>query len=100
MFNLTLLNPGCSQIPVLAAKQNHLVRTEPLLTRAASGLIGQLLPTSPTFLSQKEKICLRPVAFRRLSSKFTNIHGTSRIYFVTEYQRKFILLKVHTEKLQ
>lgn len=70
MFILRLVNPGCSHIPVLAAKQNHLGRTEMLLTRAASGRIGQLLPTSPHFFSiiKREDLsdtcCFQETVFR------------------------------------
>lgn len=67
----------------------------------ASGLMGWLLRSSPTpFLSGKQQVCLVHVAFR-LSSEFpnTDFGGASQDYLVTEYQRKFILLLVRTEKL-
>lgn len=64
MFILRLLNPWCSH--VLAAKPNSLVRTEALLTRTASWLIWQLLPTFFSIIKRflSDTHCFQEAAFR------------------------------------
>lgn len=64
-----------------------------------SRLIGQLLPTLPTSIIKRKKIS-DSCYCKEAASEFinTDFHVASQVYFLTEHQRRFILLTVHTGK--